>query len=300
MLTATLFNIQKFSVHDGPGIRTTFFFKGCPLRCAWCHNPESLAVKPELLHNKEKCTRCGACAKNCRDGSIQMVNGAIQIDNRLFDGDEEILDECLQNALSIAGRSYSLEDVTKIALKDQVFYDESGGGVTLSGGECLMQIDFVEAFLKRLKEKGIHTTVDTCGHVPTTSMARIAPYTDLFLYDLKHTDIEDHKVFTNVDNRLIINNLKYLSQVGANIFLRLPIIIGFNATNQHIEKVIELLEDIEVAQINLLPYHAIGQGKYDRLNLAYDINAFAVPSDEQLNKFKSIFTSKNLKVIIGG
>lgn len=300
MLTATLFNIQKFSVHDGPGIRTTFFFKGCPLRCAWCHNPESLAVKPELLRHKEKCSLCGECATHCKDGSITMKDGDIHIDNKLFDGNEDILDECLKNALSIAGRSYTLDQVMKEALKDEVFYQESGGGVTLSGGECMMQIDFVEAFLKRLKERKIHTTIDTCGHVPTEYFERILPYTDLFLYDLKHTDIEGHKEFTGVDNQLIIDNLKYLSHQGAKVFLRLPIIVGVNATNQHIEQVIDLLGDISVDQINLLPYHSIGEGKYDRLNLAYDKVAFSAPSDEQLNKFKSIFTSKKFNVIIGG
>lgn len=300
MLTATLFNIQKFSVHDGPGIRTTFFFKGCPLRCAWCHNPESLAVKPELLHNKEKCTGCSECADNCKDGSITMKDGKISINNKLFDGNEDILDECLQNALAIAGTTYTLEQAMKEALKDQVFYEESGGGVTLSGGECLMQIDFVEAFLKRLKEKKIHTTVDTCGHVPQEHFERILPYVDLFLYDVKHTDIEGHKEFTNVNNELIINNLRYLSNQGANIFLRLPIIVGVNATNEHIHQIVDLLDTVKVNQINLLPYHSIGQGKYDRLNIAYDKEAFAAPSDEQLNKFKSIFTSKKLSVMIGG
>ncbi len=300
MLTATLFNIQKFSVHDGPGIRTTFFFKGCPLRCAWCHNPESLAVKPELLHNQEKCTGCGECASNCDDASITFESGKITIDNKQFNGDEDILDECLQNALSIAGTTYTLDQLLKEALKDQVFYEESGGGVTLSGGECLMQIDFVESFLKRLKDKKIHTTVDTCGHVPQEYFERILPYVDLFLYDLKHTDIEGHKEFTNVDNKLIVDNLKYLSAQNARIFLRLPIIVGVNATNEHIHQIIDLLDDIKVDQINLLPYHSIGEGKYDRLNLAYDKEAFSAPSDEQLNKFKSIFTSKNLDIVIGG
>lgn len=300
MLTATLFNIQKFSVHDGPGIRTTFFFKGCPMRCAWCHNPESLAVKPELLLNKEKCNRCGECADNCKDGSIKMIDGEIAIDNKLFDGAEDILDECMHNALSIAGTPYTIDQVVKEALKDQVFYEESGGGVTLSGGECLMQIDFVENFLKRLKEKKIHTTVDTCGHVPTEYFERILPLVDLFLYDLKHTDIEDHKDFTNVDNQLILSNLRYLSEQGATLHLRLPIIVGVNATNQHMEKVVTLVDDLNIEQINLLPYHSIGQGKYDRLNLAYDKEAFAAPSDEQLNKFKALFTTKNISVVIGG
>ena len=300
MLTATLFNIQKFSVHDGPGIRTTFFFKGCPMRCAWCHNPESLAVKPELLLNKEKCNRCGECVSNCKDKSITMVNGNINVDNKLFNGDDDILDDCLQNALSIAGKSYTVDQVVNEAIKDQVFYEESGGGVTLSGGECLMQIDFVEAFLKRLKEKNIHTTIDTCGHVPTEYFERILPYVDLFLYDLKHTDIEDHKEFTNVDNQLILVNLKFLSQQNTSLHLRLPIIVGVNATNFHIEQVISLLDEINVKQINLLPYHSIGQGKYDRLNLAYDKEAFTAPSDEQLNKFKALFASKNLSVVIGG
>ncbi|MBN2897497.1 MAG: glycyl-radical enzyme activating protein, partial [Clostridia bacterium] len=143
MLTATIFNIQKFSVHDGPGIRTTFFFKGCPLRCAWCHNPESLSPKPELLRNKEKCVGCGECARHCKDGAITLSDGDIHIDNTKFQGDESILDECIYNALSIAGKEYSVENALSEALKDVVFYEQSGGGVTLSGGECLMQIDFV-------------------------------------------------------------------------------------------------------------------------------------------------------------
>lgn len=300
MLTATLFNIQKFSVHDGPGIRTTFFFKGCPLRCAWCHNPESLSVKPELLRHKEKCMLCGECATHCKDGSISIKNGDIHIDNNLFDGSEDILDNCIKNALSIAGKSYTLDQVLKEALKDEIFYKESGGGVTLSGGECLMQIDFVEAFLKRLKDRKIHTTIDTCGHVPQSYFERILPFSDLFLYDLKHTDIRTHKKFTGVDNQLIIDNLKYLSHKGATIFLRLPIIVGVNGHNQYIQQVIKLLENISVDQINLLPYHSIGEGKYERLNLAYDKAAFGPPSDEQLNQFKSIFTSKKFNVVIGG
>lgn len=300
MLTATLFNVQKFSVHDGPGIRTTFFFKGCPLRCAWCHNPESLSTKVELLHNKVKCTGCGACAEHCKDGSISMVNGKIHIDNTKFQGDEDILDECLQNALSIAGQSYSLDEAMKAALKDQVFYEESGGGVTLSGGECLMQIDFVEAFLKKLKANRIHTTIDTCGHVSRTYFERILPYVDLFLYDVKHTDIEGHKTFTAVDNRLILENLQYLSDQKANIHLRLPIILGVNATNEHIHNIMDILDNISVEQINLLPFHAIGEGKYDRLGLSYDKEAFQVPSDDALNNFKKLFASKKISVKIGG
>lgn len=300
MNTAILFNVQKFSVHDGPGIRTTFFFKGCPMRCAWCHNPESLAIKPELLHNKEKCTQCGECANNCTDGSIRLKEGQLYIDNSKFNGHEDILDECIHNALSIAGTTYTLEQAVKEAMKDQVFYQESGGGITLSGGECLMQIDFVEAFLKRLKEKKLHTTVDTCGHVPTENIKRILPYVDLFLYDLKHTNIEDHKAFTAVDNKLILQNLNYLSDHGATIYLRLPIIVGVNASNDHIQKVIDIMDTLKVAQVNLLPYHSIGQGKYDRLNIDYDKAAFSAPSDGQLNKFKKLFSSKNISVVIGG
>ena len=300
MLTASIFNIQKFSVHDGPGIRTTFFFKGCPLRCAWCHNPESLSTKAELLHNKEKCSQCGACVQNCKDGSITMVDGDIHIDNTKFQGDEDILDECQQNALSIAGKHYTLDQALKEALKDQVFYEESGGGVTLSGGECLMQIDFVEAFLKRLKDQRIHTTIDTCGHVPQDYLERILPYVDLFLYDLKHTDIEGHKTFTNVDNQLILDNLQYLSDQRARVFLRLPIIVGVNATNEHIHQTMAILKNIKVEQINLLPYHSIGEGKYDRLGLEYAKEAFQVPSNDLLNSFKTLFASKNISVEIGG
>lgn len=300
MLKATIFNIQKFSVHDGPGIRTTFFFKGCPMRCAWCHNPESLAVKAELLHNKEKCVQCGACAKCSEDGAISMSKGQVHINNSLFNGNDDCLDNCLHGALTIAGKDYSIEEALKEALKDQVFYDQSSGGVTLSGGECLMQIDFVEAFLKQLKSKGIHTTIDTCGHVPEESFKRILPYVDLFLYDLKHTNIEDHKKYTAVDNRLILSNLAFLSSQGAHVHLRLPIIVGVNATNQHLKDVIQHISSLNIEQVNLLPYHAIGEGKYNRLNLDFDKGAFAPPSNKELNAFKELFETINLSVVIGG
>ncbi|WP_461204824.1 glycyl-radical enzyme activating protein [Clostridium sp. DL1XJH146] len=302
MITGTLFNIQKFSIHDGPGIRTTLFFKGCPMRCAWCHNPESFSLKPELLHNKEKCTLCGECAKNCVDGSITIKDNKLNINNQIFSGDENIIDECVNNALTIAGKIYTIEDALEEALKDKIFYEESGGGVTLSGGECLTQINFVEELLKRLKAGNIHTTIDTCGYVPTDYFKRIAPYTDLFLYDIKLIDRKAHKNFTGVDNSLIIENLKYLGSLKANIFLRLPIIIGVNATEEHIKNIITLLEEnnINVEQVNLLPYHSIAAGKYDKLNLPYNKNAFSVPTSEELNKYKSILEEKNYSVIIGG
>ena len=300
MLQATIFNIQKFSVHDGPGIRTTFFFKGCPLRCAWCHNPESLSFKPELMHNREKCTQCGACVQFCNDGSITMSDDGIHIDNSKFHGDESILDECIYNALSIVGKRYSVEDAVNIALKDVVFYEQSGGGVTLSGGECLSQIDFVEAFVKQLKAHHIHVTIDTCGHVPYAHIKRVLPYVDLFLYDLKHIDENHHKSFTSVGNQHIIENLKKLSKENTRIFLRIPIIVGVNATHAHMKNVASLIETISVEKINLLPYHAIGEGKYKRLGMTYDKTAFQVPSTQLLEEFKIIFASKKLSVEIGG
>lgn len=295
-----IFNIQNFSVHDGPGIRTTVFFKGCPLRCLWCHNPESQNIKKDMLYDRDKCVMCGTCEKICPKKAIKIENGVLttDMDKCDFCGECEIY--CIKGARQIVGKEYTVDEVVKQVLKDRVFYEQSKGGVTLSGGEPLMQIDFVEELLKKLKEENIHTAVDTCGAVSFDILERAAKYADLFLYDLKLMDDEKHKEFIGTSNKTINENLVKLSKIHGNINIRMPIIEGVNADISHIEAVLELIEGLNIKKVNLLPYHDIAKHKYKKLGLDYEDAKMSKPSEEKMNSFKDMFAKKGYEVKIGG
>ncbi len=254
-----IFNIQRFCVNDGPGIRTTVFFKGCPLHCVWCHNPESQSFDKELLIRKEKCIGCGRC-KGVPTDDADFV--------------------CLQGARSLCGKDAESEDILAEILKDKSFYEASGGGMTLSGGEPLAQPDFAISLLCGSKENGIHTAVETCGHVKTENIMRAAEFTDLFLYDIKETDPERHAAFTGADNVLILQNLRTLDRTGAEIILRCPVIPGYNDRDDHFEALSRLAESLRgVKTIEIEPYNPLGEDKYPALGRrAADI---PVPSGEQ-------------------
>ena len=306
MKSAGIFNIQRFSLHDGPGIRTTVFFKGCPLKCRWCHNPEGLKNKIEILYNKDKCSLCGECVIRCPQSAVNIIDEAVVTDTERCCFCSECTYYCINEAREIAGKEYSVDELMKIILKDRVFYEESGGGVTLSGGEPVMQIDFVEELLKRIKAENIHTAVDTSGIMPFEYYERIYKYTDLFLYDIKLIDEKKHKIFTGLSNDIIIENLKKLSDLNSktavceNINLRLPIIEGVNADNEHIDKLINLIKDLGIKNINLLPYHNISEHKYKKLNMEYNGLEMSVPSDEKMKSFKLKLENEGYIVKIGG
>lgn len=300
MNKAMIFNIQKFSVHDGPGIRTTVFFKGCTLKCLWCHNPESQNLKQEMLYDREKCVMCGMCEKVCPQKAITNVNNSMVTDMDKCDFCGECVTYCLYGARQIAGKEYTVEQVVKEVVKDKVFYEQSGGGVTLSGGEPLVQIDFAEELLRRLKDEGIKTAVDTCGAIKFEYLERAAKYADLFLYDLKLMDDEKHKEFIGSSNKLIIDNLQKLAKIHDNIYLRMPIIEGVNAEVSHIEKTIELIEGLNIKKVYLLPYHDIAKHKYKKLGREYEEAKMQVPSNEKMNSFKDMFARKGYEVKIGG
>ena len=252
-----IFNIQKFSVHDGPGIRTTVFFKGCPLRCKWCHNPESQLMQQEMMSGK--------------------------------DGKEEPV-----------GKQYSVQELVKHLAKDQIFYDQSGGGVTLSGGEVMVQdMDYVVSLLKSLNRQGISAVIDTCGCAPTENFEKVLPYTELFLYDLKMMDPTAHYHYTGVSNELILQNLKYLSSSDANIELRLIMVKDVNMGEDAISRMIEWLkqEKIKLNRITLLPYHDLGRDKYKNLGRECTQN-FEKPSPEELNAVKTQFQNSGYIVNI--
>ena len=298
-MKANIFNMQKFSIHDGPGIRTTVFFKGCPLKCIWCHNPESQNLSKEVLYDKNKCTLCGNCVKTCQNNAIEINNNFLNMnmDKCTFCGDCTLY--CTNSARQIAGKEYTVDEVMEEVLKDRVFYKNSKGGVTLSGGEPLIYADFVEELLMKLKKENIHTAVDTCGCVDFMVFERISKYTDLFLYDLKTMDDEKHILYTGVSNINIIDNLIKLSKIHNNINLRLPLIEGLNADEDNILGILRLIKKTNIKKINLLPYHDIAMHKYEKLGREYS-ECMKRPADEKLKRIKEIFEKEGYRVKIGG
>ena len=277
MKTATIFDIERNSYVDGPGIRTTVFFKGCNLRCAWCHNPESQIARPQMMFYKNKCTGCGKCKEKCPN----------HLESCELCGKCTIY--CPHDARDICGKEYTVDEVMREILKDKVFYENSGGGVTFSGGECMLQIDFLEAILKECKNNGVHTAVDTAGHVPYERFERILPYTDLFLYDIKCFDSEKHKQYTGVGNELILENLKRLLATDKSVWIRIPIIPTVNDTEEEIRSIRSFLLSCGTPEkVELLPYHAMGEHKYAAIGKK--VKMFSVPSEEKIRQLKNIFS----------
>lgn len=274
-MKAIIFDIQRNSFVDGPGIRTTVFFKGCNLKCRWCHNPESQSPKRQMMVYKNKCIGCGKCAEVCPN----------KLKSCDFCGRCEIY--CPEDARKICGREYSADEVLCEIEKDRAFYDNSGGGATFSGGECMLQLDFLCEILKKCKENGIHTAVDTAGNVPWESFERILPYTDLFLYDVKAVSGELHRNGTGVSNELILENLKKLSRC-ADIIARIPVIGGYNDNREEMKKAAEFLHGLEIKKVELLPYHAMGENKYDAIGMKCE--KFHVPGN--VEDLKKLFWSE--------
>jgi len=254
---AIVFEIKRFAVHDGDGIRTTVFFKGCPLRCVWCHNPEGLSPGPQTAYYAHKCIGCGACER------------------------EDFADsDCLGEARVRYGREMTVEELLPLLLEDRDFYESTGGGVTLSGGECLMQADFCAALLKRLKENGIHTAVDTCGFVSRTDLNKVIPYTDVFLYDLKAYDEAVHIACTGQPNRIILENLIYLDGLGKRVEIRIPFVPDYQA--DQIEKIAAFLSGLQhIERVRVLPYHPYAGSKYEALGMEHSLPA-RPPTEQEL------------------
>ncbi len=295
-----VFNIQKFSIHDGPGIRTTVFFKGCPLNCLWCHNPESQSFDKELMINRDKCTGCGRCVQKCKSNAISMKDGLPVNDFDKCTVCGTCTDFCINNAREIVGEEKAINEILKEIDKDSVFYDQSQGGVTFSGGEAMCQINVLEQLAMRCKEKGISVAVDTCGYVPFESFERILEYVDVFLYDIKLMDSSLHKKYTGVGNELILENLIKLSERGANINLRIPVIAGINEDDETIKSILNFIKETNINKVNLLPYHDIARNKYERLGKTYESTLMEVPSSERMKELKEMFEKSGYKTKIGG
>ena len=264
-MTATIFDIQRGSFVDGPGIRTTVFFKGCNLKCKWCHNPESQSSKKQILFYKDKCTKCGKCKSVC----------PYVFEKCDFCGKCSLL--CPNDAREVCGREYTIDEILLAILKDKNYYG-STGGVTFSGGECMLQIDFLQNILKNCKENGVHTAVDTAGNVPWEYFEKILDYTDLFLYDIKCISEDLHKNGTGVSNRLILDNFKKLINWGAKIIVRIPIIPEFNGSDVELKKIKEFFEELAFKNIEFLPYHSMGEHKWDAIGA--ECIKYSVPTKE--------------------
>jgi pyruvate formate lyase activating enzyme len=300
MTTGIIFNIQKYSIHDGPGIRTTVFLKGCPLSCWWCQNPESQLSGQEMIFWGDRCIGCGVCSTICLFDAIQIKNGIPITEKEKCILCGKCIEKCPALAREMIGEKLTIEEVIKEIEKDLVFYEESDGGVTFSGGEPLGQSEFLEGLLNGCREKKIHTAVDTSGYISWEILNKISPKVDLFLYDLKLMDIERHKKYTGVSNEIILENLKKLSSVHHNIFVRFPVIPGINDDYQNIKETGEFLSSLKIAQVNLLPYHYIGIDKYKRLGRTYKLITTQPPLEEKLSEISGILRKFNLNVKLRG
>ena len=280
-MQGTIFNIQHFSIHDGPGIRTTVFFKGCNLKCAWCHNPESQSAIPELMFHEKKCIGCGACVDICERKARRIANGQLIHLYDICTNCGKCAEVCYSKALEIIGQKYTDEDVMEEVMKDTHLYNNSGGGVTFSGGEAMLQIDFLEELLKKCKAMEVSTAVDTAGNIPWKYFQRILPYTDLFLYDLKSMDCNQHQKFTGVDNGRILTNLNKLKK-NSPIWVRIPCIKNVNDSDKEIEAYCRYLQHADnIQRIELIPYHSYGEHKYKMLGKS--VQNF-MPMDKQTSQ----------------
>jgi pyruvate formate lyase activating enzyme len=294
-----VFNILRFCLHDGPGIRTTVFLKGCPLACWWCHNPEGQASRPDLLFYEARCRRCGACVEVCPHAEAVPPDGGVR-PSRLCERCGACVEVCVASARELVGRRMSVAEVLREVERDVIFFEESGGGVTLSGGEPLLQPRFVAALLGACRDRRIHTALETCGMAATQVLLEIARKADLVLYDLKVLDPQKHRHYTGVPNLAIKTNLEALAATGHPLVVRLPVIPGINDGEADIDDSARFLARLGLRRIDLLPYHRVGIDKYQRLGVPYRLPETAAPGPAQNRAVAARFESAGFEVTMGG
>ena len=298
-----IFNIQRYAIHDGPGIRTLVFMKGCPLRCKWCQNPESWKINENIIFFKEKCIDCKSCLNSCEYNAIQFEeSGRINRERCVVPKCSlGCVGVCEAEAIQLIGEKMTITDILDTVKKDNKYYINSGGGVTISGGEPFYQPEFLQALLKKCKEEeGIHTVVETCGYVKWEFLEEILPYIDLFYYDIKILNRNEHKKYTGKQNDLILSNLKRIKISGAPIIIRVPIIPTVNDFSEFISELARFVKDLSILEVHLLPYHRLAEKKYERLELKYKLENIAPLEDKKLEDFKKILESEGITVKIRG
>jgi pyruvate formate lyase activating enzyme len=294
--------IQRYSTKDGPGIRSTVFFKGCPLGCLWCSNPELIRSKPDLLYAREKCSRCGSCIEACPHKSLSFADdGFISVDRFLCHGCGDCVATCPNGALELIGRNVTVDEACKELLRDRVFYQTSNGGMTFSGGEPLWQSGFVAQVARRMKAEGIHTALDTAGDVGWCHFEEVMDFIDLVLFDIKFAGRDSHRRYTGRDNDLILANAQLLSQKGIPIHARLVMIPGINDSQAEIRARMEIICSLRsVEQVDILPYHRFGAGKYARLGLEYPLMDLEEYEPEKISAISEQVKGYGIKMTIGG
>jgi pyruvate formate lyase activating enzyme len=299
--TGRILEIQRFSMHDGPGIRTTVFLKGCPLRCWWCHNPESQLRHDEIVVRKERCIACRACEDACEQGGVSRGDDGPTIDRERCIRCGACAEVCYAEAIQLAGRDMTAAQLAAEIERDVAFFDQSGGGVTLSGGEPLAQPEFTAEVLQACRARGIHTAIETCGFAPWRAFEQVLPHVDLILYDVKLLDDAAHRQYTGVSNELILANLGRLAQEGREVVLRFPLVPGVNDAPDHVAALGRLAADLgTVRRIDILPYHHIATEKYSRLDRGYSLPDVRPPADEAVASCAHILGEFGLEVGIGG
>lgn len=297
-----IFDIKRYSINDGPGIRVTLFLKGCPLNCRWCHNPESISPQIQKLFTPGKCIGCGECCRVCPVQACSMTAQGITTDEGLCTLCGKCADVCPTLATEMSGRYWSTDDLLKVIEKERPFFDQSGGGVTFSGGEPLLYPDFLVEILAACGLRQIHRAIDTSGFVKRETLLRVAKHTDLFLYDLKTVDAAKHKLYTGVDNQLILGNLEALAMTGAAIQVRIPLVGGFNDDEGSLCAAAAFVAGLsgERKLVSLLPYHDVAKGKDAKLGQKRDLKAFWQPTAAGVQEAIDIFAAYDVRASVGG
>lgn len=297
-----IFDIKRYSINDGPGIRVTVFLKGCPLNCIWCHNPESISPKIQKLFTASKCIGCGECCRVCPVQACTLTSDGVVTDASLCTLCGQCAEVCPTLATEMSGRLFTVEELVELVEKERPFFEQSDGGVTFSGGEPLLFPDYLIELLDVCGNKRVHRAVDTSGYVSADTLLRVAEHTDLFLYDLKVIDAEKHKLYTGVDNGLILENLKLLSTSGANVQVRIPLVGGVNDDDESLEALAGFVADLagEKKAVSLLPFHDVARGKDEKLGRVRDLSALYEPSADRVEKAIESFRVRGLCASVGG